>query len=88
MGAMRSPRKSIHTQEHAFLRDWLIDRRNALGYSQRELASELDVVRSHISKVETGDRRLDVIEFFEYCEVLGLDPCSFFTQYKKAFPDR
>ena len=39
--------------------------------SQRALAERLGVVHSFVGKVETGDRRLDVFEFVEYC--MGLE---------------
>lgn len=44
-----------------------------LGLSQRALAERLDVVHSFVGKVETGDRRMDVFEFIEYCRALDWD---------------
>ena len=40
----------------------------------RELAERLDVIHSWIGKVELGERRLDVIEYIQYCKALGVDP--------------
>lgn len=71
---MSNLRKSIHSTEHEFLRQYLKDRREDLGLSQRNLADRMGVIYSFIGKVETGDRRLDVIEFIEYCNTLELDP--------------
>lgn len=70
---MRNLRKSIHSSEHEFLRLFLKERREQLGLSQRALGIRMDVIYSFIGKVETGDRRLDVIEFIEYCDALDLD---------------
>ena len=67
-------RKSIHHKLHRNLRDTLINARKDLGLSQRDLAKKLGVTHSIIGKIETGDRRLDVIEFYEYTKVLGLVP--------------
>ena len=67
-------RKSIHHKLHKNLRDTLIGARIGLGLSQRDLAERLGVTHSVVGKVETGDRRLDVIEFYEYTSELGLVP--------------
>jgi transcriptional regulator with XRE-family HTH domain len=67
-------RKSIHHKLHRTLRDTLIKARKDLHLSQRDLAEKLGVTYSVIGKIETGDRRLDVIEFYEYTKALGLVP--------------
>lgn len=70
---MKNLRLSIYSDEHSHLREILIKRRVALGLTQRALAQRLGVVHSFVGKVETGDRRLDVFEFCDYCEGLELD---------------
>ena len=67
-------RKSIHHKLHSTLRDTLTKARKDLHLSQRDLAEKLGVTHSVIGKIETGDRRLDVIEFYEYTKALGLVP--------------
>ena len=67
-------RKSIHHKLHSTLRVILVNARKDLGLSQRDLAERLGVTHSVIGKIETGDRRLDVIEFYEYAEALELAP--------------
>ena len=70
----KSFRESIHHELHRSLRDVLIKARKDLHLSQRDLAEKLNVTYSVIGKIETGDRRLDVIEFYEYAKILGLVP--------------
>jgi ribosome-binding protein aMBF1 (putative translation factor) len=70
----KSFRESIHHELHRSLRDVLIKARKDLHLSQRDLAEKLNVTYSVIGKIETGDRRLDVIEFYEYTKALGLVP--------------
>lgn len=65
-------KKSIHAPEHLWLRQKLITRRKEIGLSQRALAERLNIIYSTIGKVETGDRRLDVLEFITYCDALEL----------------
>lgn len=62
------------------LRQLLIRQRLDLGLSQRALAERMNVVHSFIGKVETGDRRLDVFEFIEYCEALELNAADVLNQ--------
>ena len=49
---------------------YLIRRRLDLELSQRALADRMGVIHSFVGKVETGDRRLDVFEFIDYCRAL------------------
>ena len=67
-------RKSIYSKQHTALRDFWISRRKELNLSQAELANKLNVVQSLIGKIETGDRRLDIIEMIDYTQALEVDP--------------
>ena len=42
------------------------------GLTQEDVARRLDRPQSFVSKYETGERRLDVLELREVCQVLGL----------------
>lgn len=66
--------KTISNVKYQKLLKWLKTARNERGLSMRDLALLLDEPHSFIGKVETAERRLDVREFVEYCQVLGLDP--------------
>lgn len=48
--------------DRASLGQRLKDVREYCGYSQEEVAKYLDIPRSAISLIETGDRRLDALE--------------------------
>jgi transcriptional regulator with XRE-family HTH domain len=52
----------------------LVEIREKAGVSQRELARRLDRAHSYVGRIETGDRRLDLPEFIEWCELLEADP--------------
>jgi len=52
----------------------LVEVRTKAGFTQRELARRLDRAHSYVSRIEKGDRRLDLPEFIQWCEVLGADP--------------
>jgi transcriptional regulator with XRE-family HTH domain len=55
------------------LRRLLVQTRNRVGLSQMALAKRLGRPQSYVSKFERGERRLDVVEFFEVVDALGVD---------------
>lgn len=52
----------------------LIDARKRSSVTQTDLAQRLARPQSFISKFESGERRLDVVEFIEVAKALGIDP--------------
>lgn len=54
----------------------LIDARQETRLTQQEVASRLERPQSFVSKYESGERRLDVIEFLEICQALNIEPQS------------
>src|SRR4051812_43441193 len=63
MGAMT---RSIHRSAYGALRENLRALRVKAGLSQRALAARLGVPHSWVAKVESGERRIDVVEFAEF----------------------
>ena len=53
------------------------------GYTQEHVASLLNRPQSFVSKYESGERRLDVIEFLEVAEILNIDLSSFLQEFQK-----
>lgn len=66
--------KSIYTTEMVALRDWLKSQRLAQHLTMRSLAKRMNKPHSFVQRVEEGDRRLDVVEYAQYCIALELDP--------------
>lgn len=48
--------------------------RTKAGLTQRQLAERLHRERSLVGRLELGERRLDVVEFFWLCRACGADP--------------
>jgi transcriptional regulator with XRE-family HTH domain len=65
--------KSTHTKGYDALRSELKSARKDAGLSQRELAARLEVPHSWIAKVESGERRIDFVEFFRFLSACGRD---------------
>ncbi len=66
--------KSLYSPESKKITSWLREKREGSNLTMRQAASKLNLPHSFISKTETGQRRIDVIEFVWYCETLGFDP--------------
>ena len=49
----------------------LVQARSDAGLSQVDLAARLHRPQSYVSKFESGERRLDVVEFIEVAEAIG-----------------
>jgi transcriptional regulator with XRE-family HTH domain len=50
--------------------------RRRLGLTQEQLAERLGLHKQFVSRVELGERRLDVIEFADFARALGLNPSN------------
>jgi transcriptional regulator with XRE-family HTH domain len=66
--------KSTHTTEYRVLRAELVAARKIAALSQRDLAAILKVSHSWVAKVESGERRIDLVEFFWFLSACRLDP--------------
>ena len=56
----------------ALLRTW----RNDAGLTQRELASKLRKPASYVHKCEVADRRIDPLEFINWCRACDRNPAK------------
>lgn len=68
---------TLRTSEHIYLCERLKRVRLDAGLTQAELAKRLGKPQSFVAKVETKERRLDVIEFAKWmaaCGSLGAVP--------------
>ncbi len=65
---------SIHTTAYQDMISLLKKHREVLDLSQRELAKQLGVSQSYISKVESCELRLDIIDYCNYAASLSIDP--------------
>lgn len=74
---------SVFTEKYVQFRELLTKYRKDRSITQVELAEKLGKPQSYVSKYESGERRLDVIEFTEICEALQIDPNAVINQIKK-----
>lgn len=72
---------SIFTQRHQEFIAFIASARKVADVTQVELAARLGKPQSFVSKVERGERRLDVIEFCQLAEALGRDPAKLLQEF-------
>ena len=63
--------KTQHTQRYGRLLASLRRSRLETGLTQGEVALRLGAYASYVSKCESGERRIDVIELAEFCRIYG-----------------
>jgi len=54
-----------------------------VGLTQVGLSQALGRPQSHVSKYETGERKLDYVEITEICEALGISMEKFNSLFEK-----
>ena len=52
----------------------LVAMRKSAGLTQRQLADALGREHSFVGRIETGQRRIDMVEFVWLCRACGADP--------------
>lgn len=69
--------KSIYTKDYKEILNHLKQARIDSGLSQQSVAAKLGKPQSYISKIESGERRLDVIELKKIAEIYNKDISHF-----------
>jgi transcriptional regulator with XRE-family HTH domain len=65
--------KTLGTEQHKALIAMLIAKREAAGLTQVQLAEALGEYQSFVARLESGQRRVDVVEFIGLAAILGFD---------------
>ena len=76
--------KSRFSEAYAALRETVAEERKKAGMKQEDVAAALGVAQSLISNIETGERRLDVVEFIAVVRALGADPTEVLKKIEAA----
>ena len=80
MKRKREPEKSIYTDEYAVVLRLLCLARKKSGVTQVDLADRLGQTQSFVSKVERGDRRLDIVQLRTILLEFGVTLPNFASQ--------
>jgi transcriptional regulator with XRE-family HTH domain len=72
--------KQLRNARHKALMKAIAAARVQAGLTQRELARRLGRSHSFVGKIESGERQLNVLEFCELADALGLNPKELFAR--------
>ena len=64
---------TLGTHRHNAMIALLIREREAANLTQVKLATKLGQYQSFVARLESGQRRVDVVEFIKLAEILGFD---------------
>ena len=80
----RGGRKSLHTPAYGRILALLREMREEAGLTQDELAKRLKRTRTYVTKRELGERRIDVLEWLQFCRACETDPVVALTKIRQA----
>ena len=80
--------KSIYSREYKRLLRLLVEARESRCVTQMELAKAVGKPQSFVSKVESGERRLDVVELLQLLSAMRVDPMEFVADLLPASAER
>ena len=73
--------KSVFTSEYRILCKMLREKRKTAQLTQIDLAKRLKETQSFVSKVERGDRRMDIVQLKQFCKAINVS----FVEFVKEF---
>ncbi len=69
--------KSQHSRTYQRLLRALREACENAGLTQMDVADKLGVYASYVSKCESGERRVDVVELADFCRLYGVSLAAF-----------
>ena len=79
---------SMFTDAYKVLVNALVEARKEAGLSQTDLAERVGKWQKYVSTIETGSRRVDLVEFCALAKAMDRDPVIFFTEVYEKMPDK
>ena len=77
---LAKPRRS---KRYKVLIGLLVARREAAGMTQSDLAARLGKSQSFVARLESGQRRITVVEFMTLAKILRFDPYEVISTLEK-----
>jgi transcriptional regulator with XRE-family HTH domain len=66
--------RTLGSPKHEALRAFLVEQRTRAGLTQAVVAKRMGRHQSFIATIESGQRRIDVVELLDLGKAIGFDP--------------
>lgn len=66
--------RTLRSPRQAALIAYIIAQREKAGLTQTQVAKRLKRPQSFVARLESGQRRVDVVELLELAEIIGFNP--------------
>lgn len=74
--------------DYDVLLETLFQLRIGVGLTQKEISARLKIPQSTVSKVESGARKIDLIELRLWCNVCGLTLSEFVEKFESNLDEK
>lgn len=71
--------KTIYSKDHKYIVEQLKKARQKAGLDQQKVAKLIGKTQSHVSKIESGQRRIDVVQLKEFARIYK-KPADYFLK--------
>lgn len=78
--------KTIRSSGHEALRASLVALRQEAGLTQEDLAARLHCHQSFVARIESGQRRIDIVELIVLARALQVDAQTILERVNRATP--
>ena len=75
--------KTLHSERHRRLAELIVEKRKRAGLTQAAVASALGRHQPFIANIESGERRVDLVELISLSEVIGFNLCEFVREIEQ-----
>lgn len=75
---------SLRSRRHQRVAELIAEYRDAAGLKQSEVAGRLGRHQPFISGIESGQRRVDLIELLDLAEAIGFDPATLIEELRRT----
>ena len=76
--------KSVYSEPYQIFIQLLRRERESTKLSQEKLALKLGKPQSYVSKIELGERQINLVELEEWCEALRIPLIGFIQKWQEA----
>ena len=80
--------RTLGDPRYADIINGLKSRRIEVGLTQSEVAQAIGKPQSFVAKIEGLERRLDMIEYIDLCNAIGVDPCEHLSKLTQSLDVR